>query len=244
MNLVYHVFHYCNNDVSASYAMDATLIHYYDLTMVMEGRLLYVVQDKPMLLEEGDIMLLPPGTKRQRLALDEPVHYVSFNFRTEEHIDLPPLMKDSVTGEVRALFKAFTPHHLYDETRGREKASAVIGYIIADIIDINQFAHLNPHIRRAIAYIDKHITGRLTLSEIAKELHLSREYTANLFKKETGMTVSQFIKERKLSLACDLLREQEKSLGDIAKSLGYDNYGYFSRTFKKRFGVSPTRFSE
>ena len=244
MNVMYHVFHYCNNNVPKSFAMDTTPIHYYDLTMVMSGRLSYVVQDRPMLLEAGDIMLLPPGTKRQRLELDEPVHYVSFNFRTDEHIDLPILMKNSITGEVRALFKAFARRHLYDEIRGREKASAIIGYIIADIIDVNQFAHLNPHIRKAIAYIDKHVSETISLAEIADLLHLSREYTANLFKKETGMTVAQFIKERKLSLACDLLREQERSLTNMAKSLGYDNYSYFCRTFKKRFGVSPAHFVE
>ena len=88
----------------------------------------------------------------------------------------------------------------------------------------------------------EHISEAISLSDLAAHIHLSREYTATLFKKEMGMSVTAFIMEKKLLLARDLIRDHEHSLKHIARSLGYENYGYFSRLYKKRFGVSPSHF--
>ena len=106
----------------------------------------------------------------------------------------------------------------------------------------NQHSNKNPHIQRALSYIDEHIFEAVTLSSLAAHLHLSREYTASLFKKEVGIPVSAYVNEKKLLLARDLIRDDEYSLTDIAKMLGYANYGYFSRLYKKRFGASPSRY--
>ena len=242
MKTLYDVFHFRNAKISGSFGMETCIIDYYDLTMVTYGDLSYIVNGEHIVLKAGDVMLLPPGTQRARIELSDAVHYISFNFYTDETIDLPFLMHDAVTNEILSLFKAFTPHHLSGEKRAREKASNIVGYILEVLIIANQQASQNIHVLKAIDYINTHLSEAISLSDLAAFLHLSREYTANLFKKETGMTVSSFINEQKLARACDLLRDKEKSLVDIANSLGYETYGYFSRIFKKRFGVSPAKF--
>ena len=242
MNVLYRVFHFCNKSASYSNPVGAGYTTHYDLTMVLSGKLLYIVENKPLLLEEGDVMLLPPGTHRHREALDEPVHFVSFNFFFDEQIDLPMCMKGAVTGEIRGLFKVFTPRYLSAEHTGKEKAGNVVGYILADLADTYERSTLNAHVQKAMEYIDNHITEPLSLEDVAAMLHLTREYTAALFKRETGMTVTQYINNRKLSRASDLIREEGNDLAEIAKSLGYKNYTYFSAIFKKHFGVSPSQF--
>ena len=166
----------------------------------------------------------------------------SFNFFFDEQIDLPMCMKGAVTGEIRGLFKVFTPRYLSAEHNGKEKASNVVGYILAVLADTYERSTLNAHVQKAMEYIDNHITEPLSLEDVAAMLHLTREYTAALFKRETGMTVTQYINNRKLSRASDLIREEGNDLAEIAKSLGYKNYTYFSSIFKKHFGVSPSQF--
>ena len=123
-----------------------------------------------------------------------------------------------------------------------EKAVCIVGYVLEALTVFNQRSSKNPHIQKALSYIDEHIFEAISLSSLAAYLHLSREYTATLFKQEVGVPVSAYVNEKKLMLARDLIRDDEYSLTDIAKMLGYANYGYFSRLYKKRFGVSPSQY--
>lgn len=242
MGALFHVFHYRNAKLRQVFKMEPTIIQYYDLTIVLTGELTYWVNKKQVVLKSGDIILLPPGTLRARDLCTKEVHYISFNFYTAQQFDLPLFMQDAVTTEIRSLFLAFTPSYLANIERGKEKAAHIAGYILEALIVANQEASHNTHIQKAINYINEHIFETISLSDLAVHLHLSREYTATLFKKEMGVPVSVFINEKKLLLAHDFIHDNEYSLAYIAKSLGYDNYGYFSRIFKKRFGVSPSSF--
>jgi len=242
MNTLYDVFYYRNTKRLSIFGLVTEAIDYYDLTMVVKGELSYLVNNEHILLQSNDVILLPPGTVRSRFERDNTVNYISFNFYTDEKIDLPLLMKGALTGEILSLFTAFTPQYLSGQTRGKEKASNIVGYILEVLTEFNISISRNHHIRKAIKYINEHVSEPITLTDLASVLHLTREYTANIFKKETGMTVSAFVNDRKLSLASDMLRSGDVSIGEIAKSLGYENYGYFSRIFKKKFGISPMRY--
>ena len=246
MNTLFHVIHYRNEKMSHSFELETKTIEWFDLTMVAEGRLSYIINNQPVILEAGDAILLPPGATRSRIGLKEKVHYISFNFHTKEKINLPLIMRHSVTPEILSLFNAFTPRLVFgpsSEINAPAKASHILGYILEVFNTAYQLNTQNPHVLNAIKYIKLNIEHQISLSDIATHLNLSREYTASLFKKETGMSVSSYINERKLALACDLIRNRELSLADIAKACGYENYGYFSRVFKQRFGISPKKFS-
>ena len=82
----------------------------------------------------------------------------------------------------------------------------------------------------------------MSLQSISREIGLTKEYTANIFKKETKITLTNYINERKMLLAKELILRNEMSLGDLSAYLGYDNYNYFSRLFKRHFGITPTNF--
>ena len=85
---------------------------------------------------------------------------------------------------------------------------------------------------------------RITLSMISEHVHLSREYVAYIFKRETGKTVIEYINERKMLLAKDMIQNGNLTLGEVAERLGFENYGYFSRCFKKHFNTSPKSYQK
>ena len=85
---------------------------------------------------------------------------------------------------------------------------------------------------------------RLNISEIAKNLGYSRSYMTELFHRETGVSISQYITEYRLQRANMMLRDPSRSIQQIAFVCGYSDPLFFSRMFKKRFGVSPRQFRE
>ena len=100
----------------------------------------------------------------------------------------------------------------------------------------------NPHVLKIVRYIDEHITENMSLKSVSNEIGLTKEYTSSIFKKHTNKTLTSYINERKMLLAKELLLRNEMSLGDLSTYLGYENYNYFSRLFKRHFDVTPTNF--
>lgn len=81
-----------------------------------------------------------------------------------------------------------------------------------------------------------------SVSEIHTKLHVSEPYLRRVFKKETGRTLQEFLINRRLSKAADLLRANDYSIRELCYLVGYTDDVYFVRQFKKKYGVPPKRY--
>lgn len=234
--------HYCNISVSQCSRIRPAKIDYYDFTAVLSGSMIYIADGKTYVLHKNDAVLLPPGTIRERPLGTEPVRYISFNFdlHPDSRLDLPSFLPVCLTDDLRRLISAFPQSHLSSNDSSREKASSLLNFILCEVRDNTAAESVNPHILRITRHINAHTQQRLSLQSVSREMGLSKEYVSALFKKETGKTLTDYINKRKLLLARQLLQSGQMSLADIASHVGYDNYGYFSRLFKRYFGISPT----
>ncbi|MFG6331650.1 MAG: response regulator [Lachnospiraceae bacterium] len=91
-------------------------------------------------------------------------------------------------------------------------------------------------------FIEKHYMEDISLSDLADMFYLSKEHLSRLFKKETGRNLFSYLMDLKLAEARRLLTETDRTLDDIAFSLGFSNGNYFSKVFKKNVGVSPSSY--
>ena len=96
--------------------------------------------------------------------------------------------------------------------------------------------------RQIVSYIDFHYTEELSLRYFAKMFNLSRTYLSDLFRKETGSTLTDFIHQVRLRHAIVLLNSSTLSVTAIATSCGYNDVNYFIRRFKKAYGLSPRQY--
>jgi len=92
----------------------------------------------------------------------------------------------------------------------------------------------------AIGYINAHLTERLTLDMLARETGLNKYYLCHEFKKITNHTVFSYINISRCEKAAGLLLKQENTIQEVCRACGFENASYFTRTFEKYYGVSPS----
>lgn len=98
-------------------------------------------------------------------------------------------------------------------------------------------------IQEAKRYIKENYQDpELSVEKICRYLHMSAAYFSTMFKKETGQAYIAYLTEVRLNKAVELLKTTEDKTYIIAEKVGYPEQNYFSYVFKKRFGVSPTKY--
>lgn len=96
----------------------------------------------------------------------------------------------------------------------------------------------NPKVTALIEYINEHLTENLDIDALANQFYLSKYYMMRLFKDETGFTIGNYIGNKRLLLARELLGDAS-SITEVCFQCGFRNYSTFSRAYKKMFDESP-----
>jgi len=91
-------------------------------------------------------------------------------------------------------------------------------------------------------YIRSRLSEEITRDELAAYVYLNPAYLSRLFKKETGLSISDVIIQERLQKAKQLLEETELKITDIAEQVGYTSLGSFSNLFKRVVGVTPQQY--
>ena len=91
-------------------------------------------------------------------------------------------------------------------------------------------------------HIELHLGEKLSLSQLADEYGYAKPYLAQKFKREMGITFTDYVKQKKIERARQLLGSTNQSISDISDSLGYCNPSYFIETFRKTTGKTPLEF--
>lgn len=97
----------------------------------------------------------------------------------------------------------------------------------------------NKIIMKAKEYIKEGFENNITLRDLAQHCNVSSSYLSRLFVKETGESFSIYVTRIKIEKAKEWLETSDMSISDIGYSLGFNETGYFIRTFKKNVGMTP-----
>lgn len=94
--------------------------------------------------------------------------------------------------------------------------------------------------KQILKYLENNYMNKITIEEIAAEVHLSQSHFMKYFKNTMGTSFIEYLNEYRLTMAQRLLISSDSSVLDIAAEVGFDNLSYFNRIFKKRFGQTPS----
>lgn len=101
-------------------------------------------------------------------------------------------------------------------------------------------ADLTKDIQYALAYIEANLTRDLEVRDIAKQAYLSPFYFQRIFGALCGISVGEYIRSRRLSLAGEELASSDAKVIDVAAKYGYESPDSFNRAFQRFHGISPS----
>ncbi len=108
---------------------------------------------------------------------------------------------------------------------------------------MNRLHNADSVVVRVKKYISANIKNEeLNREAIANAVYLNPDYLSRLFKQQTGVSLSEYIQQQRLTLAKNLLTQTRLSVGDIAFNLGYSSFSYFTRVFKAATGHAPMEY--
>ncbi len=107
---------------------------------------------------------------------------------------------------------------------------------------INRDKGLSRPITRCVNYIYSHIYERITVSELATHAGVSKSYLSREFVRELGIPVSNYIREKKIEIAEELLKNTDDSILEIAMKLSFASQSHFIDIFKSITGSTPKQY--
>jgi AraC-like DNA-binding protein len=235
MRLIYHV----HNTHQSRTEIRHEKIAFYDLTFLLEGTMHWKINGKEFTINSGDVFLIPKFAFRERKPV-EGCNYYSFNFFSDEQIDLPFLIENGITNEIRLLLSAC------DEIQKSvlefsKPLEHTLGALLSVLISNFNANMMPPVVQNIKLYIAQHIHEPLTLEEITNNTFFSTVHCSSVFKRETGQSIIDYVLDEKMKLAKRYIFENTP-LRQVAEAVGFSDYNYFSRMFKKRTGVTPMQY--
>ena len=103
-------------------------------------------------------------------------------------------------------------------------------------IDYDEF------INYATDYIENNIAEDLSVKNLCKTLHVSKNILYKKFEEFYGCTVNEYITKRRLQKAERMLRDTRENIAAISEAVGFYNYTYFSKLFKASTGLTPSEY--
>ena len=100
----------------------------------------------------------------------------------------------------------------------------------------------SPLVRNIINFVDFNLKEPLSLKVFAKQLNVNASYLSDLFKREKGITLTDYINLKRIQHAASLLRNPGIFIQDVAEQCGFLDFNYFTRLFKRHYKVSPRKF--
>ena len=220
-------------------------IPYADITFLFEGELHYRLNDEYICLKPGDAIIFPTGSIRERLYTDKYARYASFNVRLPEEIEIEAKgkIKNAVDSSTALLIDRIEEDLKFLTSHSSDKCLSIFFYLYYRLAESAENTE-NPHYKNIKQYIYAHLSERITLSEIAESTHLAARYICTLFKKHSGLTITEYICRERVNLAKRLIVTSDFSLLEISSACGFSDYNYFSRTFKKIVGITAASYKK
>ena len=224
------------------------------LFYLKKGSFVIQINNKKETVTAGDCYILPDYVHHHRNVL-EPIEFVYVKFRENPACpytpDLPfgkAVFKDNdrFMSNITALEKLL-PNDDFMSAAMREHLLMDILFQLCFESNPEQVSYENQACRdglvgSAVSYIDKHLTEKILIEEVCRNTGTNASTLNFKFRREFNMSIGQYITDRRIKNACRLLISTSYSISEIASRCGFSDVYYFSNTFKKIQGISPSEY--
>ncbi|MDF2537835.1 MAG: AraC family transcriptional regulator [Herbinix sp.] len=246
---------HCDNGHAYGPAVrDHFLIHF-----VHSGKGIYKIGNEVYELEAGSGFLICPDIITYYKADDEdPWNYSWIGFhgiKAESYLkDANLTLKNPVFKYTEDDFISDCFHEMnsayYLKRGGDVKRLAYLYLFLHKLTELNPEglyydsadSRRDAYITQALQFIEMNYSRKITIDSISKHVGLNRSYFNSIFKGALNVTLQEYLIEFRILKACELLPNQELSVGNISRSVGYTDPLLFSKIFKQVKGVTPSEY--
>ncbi|MGW2378813.1 helix-turn-helix domain-containing protein [Streptomyces sp. NPDC001658] len=200
-----------------------------------------VVDGTAHAIRPGRVSLVPPGAMVRYRYRGRSEHlYAHLSILATGPARTLPLVQDA--GPELPLLSALLRQAVAAVPREPERTRAEIWAALWRIAELAPAAGdpgPHPAVSAAIAYIEAHLEGRLTVPEIARAAGVSHNHLTRLLRESTGTTVVGYVRRRRLDRAHHLLRASTLSIPAVAASVGIPDLQAFNKACRRELGASP-----
>lgn len=245
--MIYTIDYYTHRQCEPDWKLNDASIPYYNMTFVLGGEAHFIIDDdEEISCFAGDCLFLYPGTKRVGWTNpDNPLVCAAFNIVDIPYaINLPRVVSFRENSHVNFYIREFDAAYSL-EPRNKLQLSAIITLLICELDTSNKSTNKkNPHIDMAEKYIKANICLPLSADDVAQAIHLAPTYFGALFKRCTGESVMSYINRYKMITAASFLSDPKMTVTKAAERTGFSDIYYFSKVFKKTYGISPMAYKK
>ena len=195
--------------------------HYHDfdkITIFIRGKVNYMIEGRSYDLKPYDIVLVKQG-------------------------GIPSFEKSSLFRSISQLEHSFTDggyaSELYRQVMFLEFMIHLNRAVRKNRLEYIDTDNCNEKVLAILDYVGEHLCENLSIDLIADQFYISKYYMMRLFKQETGYTLGQYISQKRLLLAKELLSTGAPGT-QVCYDCGFKDYSTFSRAYKQLFGVTPS----
>lgn len=234
---------------------------YYKFHYILDGKGIYETNGQRYELHKGQGFLVTPGTICYYEAdANEPWTYCWVGF---DGIKASALIRQAQLSDESPIYtwekSEFFEHSIQQMKQsksmkaGRElKLTGLLYLWLSAMIDcrgseLKDKAKENSkehYIAQAVHFIEVNYANKITVQSISQFVGLQRSYLSALFKEVMGISLQDYLISYRMRKACELLSGTTLMVGDIARSVGYEDPLLFSKMFKKSMQLSPTQYRE
>lgn len=112
----------------------------------------------------------------------------------------------------------------------------------APLLKIEDEKKLSPYIYDILNYIEKNYQTKIKLEDLSEHVHLNPSYLSKVFKEQMGISISDYILNRRINAATLLLKKDNKAISDIAMETGFYDTAHFAKAFKSVYGITALQY--
>lgn len=235
-----------------------------EISYVISGRGQYKIDGEVYDVEEGDIMIFNPGVYHQALAAKSQFTELFVGFcdvdmnGRRNRFELPDMPLIHTEGELKQRLARIAASIDTENAEQKPGRYFMLRTYLEQMLILIAREQVKPVkygkgysfesvskkyvTEQIINYFEEHYAEKISLDAIAENMYLSPFYISRIFKSETGDTPIHHLINIRLERAMELLKSGScNSIREVAESVGYEDVYHFSKLFKKKYNVSPSK---
>jgi AraC-like DNA-binding protein len=228
------------------------LVSNYDITYIIKGEARYTIDGTVYELGSGDLLCLNNGDEKKAVtAANNPLQHFAVNFSSRKpssrSVRLPfPIMshigyRHDIIRLFRELAICWSQQNPGYIMRTRALLMLILNRLEEILVYDHEAAARDVRVSRAVRTIALRYPEKLTVRSLAGQENLDTVYFGSLFKKETGMTVHQYITRIRVQNAETMLQSGNYQVQEVAEQCGFCDVFHFYKSFKAIRGIPPSR---